>query len=384
MIDILKYFYLNKSCYYYLYMYKSELLLERREKRGKNKKSKKKDPIKYESNDIYKIGSYEIFLNYQIGMGSYSIVYIGRCIDNNISIKFNINKSIIKNGITINNIVAIKKIIALSQKRQKMITEEIKIMQHIKNNPHINIVTCYDVIDDLDTIYIVMEYCDSEDLSKLIGKPMKEEQVKYYFNQIINGIKYLNEYEIIHRDIKPKNLLLTDNQRILKICDFGFARHKAGLSRVYTICGSPLYMAPEIFKDKSYNDTIDIWSIGIIMYEMLYGTNPLSKIKDYNELESFMMNSTENIVIPPKKIKNGIKNRNKNVTKECINLLKTLLAKESENRITLKELYSHRWLLNSEIEEIEEIEQIEEIETINENNDDGNNFNDNGLLFNLD
>lgn len=299
-----------------------------------------------DSKDIYRIGAYEIMLDQQIGIGGYSVVYIGRCVDSCIALNYGINKTKKINGINIENIVAIKKIIAkgLSYKHQNMITEEISIMQHIKENPHINIVTCYDVIDDLDTIYIVMEYCDGGDLSKLIGKPMKEKSVKYYFSQLINGIRYLDEHKIIHRDFKPKNLLLTDNKQILKICDFGLAKNKKGNTKIYTVCGSPLYMAPEMFIDKSYDDTVDIWSIGIIMYEMLYGNNPLYKIKDYHELESFMTNSSENIIIPPK----NTKNVNKNVSDECINLLRTLLVKESCNRITLKELYNHNWLADTD------------------------------------
>jgi len=286
------------------------------------------------TSNVYKIGSYEIFLNNQIAVGGHSVVYVGRCIDHQLCAKYKLN---------LDNILAIKKIIikGLPVKYQKMVTEEINIMKHIKENPHSNIVKCYDVIDDLDTVYIVMEYCDSGDFSRLIGKPMKEESVQFYFSQLINGIKYLDEHKIVHRDIKPKNLLLTDNKKVLKICDFGLAKNKTGLSRIYTICGSPLYMAPEMFTDKSYGDTVDIWSIGIIMYEMLYGINPLYKMKDYSELESFMVNDNEGISIPPQN------NNNKNVSKQCIDLLKQLLDKKGTNRITLKELYTCQWINNN-------------------------------------
>jgi serine/threonine-protein kinase ULK/ATG1 len=311
----------------------------------------KKNMSKFESSDIYRIGSYEIFLDKQIGIGGYSVVYIGRCIDDSLSQKYHINKTKQISGNLVNNIVAIKKIIVkgLSYKHQKMITEEVSIMKRIKETPHVNIVTCYDIIDDLDTIYIVMEYCDGGDLSKLIGLPMKEESAKHYFSQLISGVKYLEENKIIHRDIKPKNILLTDNRLSLKICDFGLAKNKAGLSRVYTVCGSPLYMAPEMFRDKYYNDTVDIWSIGIILYEMLFGMNPLSKIKDYHELESFMVNNKENIAIPPKNNKVS-----RHVSSGCISLLKTILVKDSEQRISLRELYNHKWLKVNSMDDIPE------------------------------
>ena len=317
--------------------------------------NKKKSKIE---TDIYRIGSYEIFLENQIGIGGYSIVYIGRCIDENLATKYKINKTKNINGEIITHIVAIKKIVVkgMSYKYQKMMADESKLMTYIKNNPHPNIVTCYDIIDDLDTLYIIMEYCDSGDMSKIIGKPMKENSIRYYFSQLIEGIKYLDTNSIIHRDIKPKNLLLCDNKRILKICDFGLAKNKTGLSRVYTICGSPLYMAPEMFNEKSYNDAVDVWALGIIMYEMIYGINPLHKMKDYSELESFMINS-EDISVP----KNS---KSKNIISEkCLDLLRTLLIKKSSSRITLLELYSHSWLKENDEEIFQDCDPIQDSES---------------------
>lgn len=295
-----------------------------------------------ESADVYRVGSYEIHLDQRIGVGGYSVVYLGTCVDPEVSARHNINRTIKIPGRQMEHVVAVKKIIVkgLSFKHQKMIGEEINIMKHIRENPHPNIVVCYDVIDDLDTIYIVMEYCDSGDLSRLIGEPIKEEGVRYYLRQLIHGLKYLDEHKIIHRDIKPKNILLTDERRILKICDFGLAKNKAGLSRINTICGSPLYMAPEMFGERSYNDTVDVWSVGIIMYEMLYGANPLSRMKDYSELESFMVNE-EDIAVPPR---NG-KNKNRRISTKCLDLLRMLLRKESDDRLTLRGLYDHPWLV---------------------------------------
>lgn len=295
------------------------------------------------NNDTYKIGSYEIYLDNQIGTGGYSCVYAGRCIDDILSNKMGINNKKRINGITIDNAVAVKKIIAknLSYRHQKLLWDEVKIMQLIKMNPNPNIVTCYDVIDDLDTVYIIMEYCDSGNLAKLVGKPMKEDLIRHYFSQLVNGIKYLDDYKIIHRDIKPRNLLLTDNNKILKICDFGLAKNKTD-SKNNTICGSPLYMAPEIFKNKSYDDTVDYWSIGIILYEMIYGINPLNHIKDFHELENFMIDDSKFINIPTKKSKN------KKISNECLELLKSLLTKNSEERIKFNELYTNKWLFDNE------------------------------------
>lgn len=298
--------------------------------------------------NIYKIDKYEIFLDNKIGFGGYSVVYLGRCCDETTVKKYNLykTKKMIneKNGkittIHHENIVAIKKIIVrdLNIKIKKAISDEIQIMKQIKQNPHENIVECYDVIDDIDAVYIIMEFCDSGDFSKIVGTQLDENTINVYFRQIVNGLRYLDFHHIIHRDIKPKNILLTDKKNKVKICDFGLAKinSQTKTTKVYTICGSPLYMAPEMFRNEIYDETIDIWSIGIILYELLFCYNPFHKVKDKHELEELMLDNNE-ILIP-------IKQRTKDISNECIFLLKRLLQKESHNRITFKELFSNSWL----------------------------------------
>jgi serine/threonine protein kinase len=288
----------------------------------------------------YQIGSYEIFLDHRIGMGGYSVVYLGRCVDETLIDEYDLNKEKYIDDKLYTNIVAVKKILTrdVSSKVKKAIMDEISIAQKIKRNPHDNIVKFYDIIDDIDTIYIIMEYCDSGDLSKIIGKPLKEKTAQYYFRQIINGIKYLNTNHIIHRDIKPKNILLTDNKKTLKICDFGLAKELIGnTTKISTICGSPLYMAPEMFYDKTYDETVDIWSIGIILYEMLFGINPFHKVKDRHELEQLMIKSDDDIHIP------------KNVSESCFSLLSGLLQKSVITRLSFDKIYDHEWIKSDDI-----------------------------------
>ena len=286
----------------------------------------------------YKIGSYEIFLDNRIGVGAYASVYIGRCVDPETIERYGIVEGREVYGINYENIVAVKKVTMrdVSVKVRKAIFDEVAIMRKIRDNPHENIVRCYDVIDDIDCIYIVMEYCDSSDLHRMIGgKPMSEQTARFYFAQLINGMKYLNASRIMHRDIKPKNILLTagENGIVLKICDFGLAKEITTIPRSHTICGSPMYMAPELFnRNKNYDETIDIWSIGIILFEMLYGYNPFHKIKDRNELELFMIN--EEIRFPT----------NTNLSKQCTDVLHGLLQKNVTNRITFEQLYDNEWI----------------------------------------
>ena len=279
--------------------------------------------------EIYKIGTgdsiYEIYKSKKLGTGTYSSVLLGKCI----------SEKKAKEIKRIDKLVAIKKInIAnLSINGAKMLTTEIEIMKEIINYSHPNIIKCYDVIDDIDVIYIVMEYCDGGDFSSLlIKKPIKYEYIKYFFQQIIKAMVFLHDNKIIHRDIKPKNILILNKEKILKLADFGFAKHLDTFKRTLTVCGSPLYMAPEIYQKVGYTESVDVWSLGIILYEMVYGKHPLNDCIDPKTLANFVMN--DDIYIP----------ENKYVDKSCLNLLKKMLKRKEADRITIEKLFRHPWI----------------------------------------
>jgi myosin-light-chain kinase len=273
---------------------------------------------------IYKIGNYEVHKKIELGRGMYSIVY---------------------KGYGPEGIVAIKKInkTKMSFKILKMLDDEINIMKFIKENPHENIVKCHNIIDDIDTIYIILEYCDN-DLKNILKKQIKEQYAKQYYLQIINGLNYLHNNSIIHRDIKPSNILLTNDNKTIKICDFGFAK-KNNISNIdkisaSVICGSPLYMAPEIFKNKEYGFNTDIWASGIILFEMLFGYHPLYQCKIIDDLTS----SLENFIleIPTNSL-----------SQECIIFLKLLLNKNNTKRLSCTQIITHEWLNNITYDNIE-------------------------------
>lgn len=281
--------------------------------------------------DIYRISSdnatYEIFKSTILGTGAYSTVYMGRCISSKVPKKINRQ----------DKLVAIKKVNMrkLSQNSARMLLAEIGIMKELMNGSHPNIVECYDVIDDLDVTYIIMEYCDGGDLSSLlIGKQFKNTYLRYYFGQILNAIKFLRDNKIIHRDMKPKNILLSSDKKVIKLCDFGFAKHVDSLKRVTTICGSPLYMAPELYKKESYTESVDIWSLGIILFEMVFGLHPFAKCGDVESLSISV-------------VKNDIHvGENTEVNQNCLNLLRLMLKKYDFERISIDELFEHVWVKN--------------------------------------
>lgn len=124
-----------------------------------------------------------------------------------------------------------------------------------------------------------MEYCEAGDLSHYLHKQpvLKESEAQGLLQQLTSALKILWENNLIHRDLKPQNLLLQQDasgQLVLKIADFGFARYVEPSDLAETLCGSPLYMAPEILRYEKYDAKADLWSVGAIAYEMVFGNPP--------------------------------------------------------------------------------------------------------------
>lgn len=275
-----------------------------------------------------KIGDYQFIRSREseLGRGSFSIVYLGIYTGQTTWILDHNQKVAIK-VIKTNN---------MTPKAKSILDDEVGIMEMIKRTPHPNIVGCYDIIHMANETLLILEYCDSGDLKGILKKPIKEKFAQFYFCQLANGLKYLSQHNIIHRDIKPRNILLTDNRKILKIADFGFATNFKTQSLHETICGSPLYMAPEIMNNNMYNNQTDLWSIGMILYEMLFGVHPYNDCHTIPELKDTITNT--DIEIPPANTKN------KSIGDDCINLLKQLLQKKVQNRITWDDFFEDPWV----------------------------------------
>lgn len=276
------------------------------------------------------LGDYELYTDRLLGSGSFSKVYLGTYIGK--GTKY----------ISPNKQVAIKVIefVNFNKIDRQRIQDEIEILELIRDNPHPHIVECYDTIRTKTTNYIIMEYCDSGNLKSIIKKPIKEEWVQFYFVQLANGLRYLDKHNIVHRDFKPKNILLTGGRHFLKIADFGLAKILNQESLCDTMCGSPLYMAPEIMRNAYYNKKVDLWSIGWILFEMLYGYHPGNVCKSADQWREKLHTST--IQIPP------VNNKNKDVSEECLSLLRKLLHMNSKNRMTWNDFFCHPWINQSE------------------------------------
>ncbi|MBA0726589.1 hypothetical protein Golax_002409 [Gossypium laxum] len=175
--------------------------------------------------------------------------------------------------------VAIKEIVTsrLNKKLQDSLMSEIFILKRIN---HPNIIRLHDIIEVPGKIHLVLEYCKGGDLSMYVTRygSVPEATAKHFMQQLAAGLLVLRDNNLIHRDLKPQNLLLStnDSNAVLKIADFGFARSLQPRGLAETLCGSPLYMAPEIMQLQKYDAKADLWSVGAILFQLVTGKTPFT------------------------------------------------------------------------------------------------------------
>ncbi|XP_055634435.1 cAMP-dependent protein kinase catalytic subunit beta-like [Toxorhynchites rutilus septentrionalis] len=147
---------------------------------------------------------------------------------------------------------------------------EKRILQSVAFPFLVNLESCY---KDNSFIYLVMPFICGGEMFSLLRKNKRfgEEQSKFYGAQVLLAIEYLHHMNLIYRDLKPENILI-DSKGYVKITDFGFC--KLIRDRTWTLCGTPEYLAPEIIQAKGYGKSVDWWSFGILLFEMMAGYTP--------------------------------------------------------------------------------------------------------------
>ncbi|KAG8161501.1 hypothetical protein KVR01_008488 [Diaporthe batatas] len=303
----------------------------------------------------------------KIGKGSFASVYVGT------------HKS---SGAA----VAIKSVELgkLKGKVKDNLYSEIKILEKLRH-PHI--VALHECVETPTHINLMMEYCLLGDLSLFIKKRdmlstnpathdmarkypntpnagLNEVIIRHFLKQLASALQFLRKLDLVHRDVKPQNLLLlpsvdfresnrevpqilsaSQNSLIpavglrslpmLKLADFGFARVLPSTSLAETLCGSPLYMAPEILRYERYDATADLWSVGTVLYEMAAGRPPF-RASNHVELLRKIEASNDSIKFP----------RESNLSSDMKLLIRALLKKSPSERITFDNFFSHPVVVN--------------------------------------
>ena len=179
----------------------------------------------------------------------------------------------------LNREVAIKAISIPQNEKEETMKRFEREVNNATQLSHENIVEVYDVQEDEECFFLIMEYIDGPTLSEYIHShgPLSVDLTIDFTNQILKGVAQAHEKLIIHRDIKPQNILI-DKNKTLKIFDFGIAKALSETSMTQTnhVLGTVQYLSPEQAKGETTNEATDIYSIGIVLYEMLVGEPPFN------------------------------------------------------------------------------------------------------------
>ncbi|XP_012662492.1 serine/threonine-protein kinase ULK1 [Otolemur garnettii] len=224
-------------------------------------------------------------------------------------------------------------------KSQTLLGKEIKILKELK---HENIVALYDFQEMANSVYLVMEYCNGGDLADYLHtmRTLSEDTIRLFLQQIAGAMRLLHSKGIIHRDLKPQNILLSNpggrranpNNIRVKIADFGFARYLQSNMMAATLCGSPMYMAPEVIMSQHYDGKADLWSIGTIVYQCLTGKAP------------FQASSPQDLRLFYEKNKTLIPTIPRETSAPLRQLLLALLQRNHKDRMDFDEFFHHPFL----------------------------------------
>ncbi|KAH0842455.1 hypothetical protein AYO21_10757 [Fonsecaea monophora] len=315
------------------------------------------------SKESERIGSFQ--RHEEIGRGSFATVY----------------KAIHTTNSGVQSIVAIKSVnmSKLNKKLKDNLTSEISILKGL-HHPHI--VALIDCKESSAHIHLVMEYVALGDLSHfikrrneikdsdLVGNMMvkypnprhgglHEVVVRHFLKQLASALQFLRARNLIHRDVKPQNLLLNPSPEyfekhkphpmpykvgddslnpvtgikslpMLKIADFGFARSLPSTALAETLCGSPLYMAPEILRYEKYGAKADLWSVGTVLFEMMTARPPF-RASNHVELLRKIEKSEDKIRFGDEYI----------ITEEMKKLIRSLLKRDPEERLSFPDFFSN-------------------------------------------
>ncbi|CAN9501900.1 unnamed protein product [Ophioblennius macclurei] len=259
---------------------------------------------------------YQIFPDEVLGSGQFGIVYGGKHR---------------KSG----RDVAIKIIdkLRFPTKQESQLRNEVAILQSLH---HPGVVNLDCMFETPERVFVVMEKLHGDMLEMILSSEkgrLPERITKFMVTQILVALRHLHFKNIVHCDLKPENVLLAsaDSFPQVKLCDFGFARIIGEKSFRRSVVGTPAYLAPEVLRNKGYNRSLDMWSVGVIIYVSLSGTFPFNEDEDINDQ---IQNAA--FMYPPHPWKK--------VSQEAIDLINNLLQVKMRKRYSVDKTLSHPWL----------------------------------------
>ncbi|KAJ6218301.1 hypothetical protein RDWZM_009458 [Blomia tropicalis] len=226
--------------------------------------------------------------------------------------------------------VAVKKMDLRKQQRRELLFNEVVIM---RDHHHANIVEMYNSFLVEDELWVVMEFLQGGALTDIVTHArMDEEQIATVCKQCLKALAYLHSQGVIHRDIKSDSILLASDGRV-KLSDFGFCAQVSNeLPKRKSLVGTPYWMAPEVISRLPYGPEVDIWSLGIMVIEMVDGEPPF-----FNEPPLQAMRRIRDM--PPPKLKNANK-----VSPNLLGFLEKMLVRDPGKRATASDLLQHPFL----------------------------------------
>eukprot|EP00931_Biecheleriopsis_adriatica_P067234 TRINITY_DN41403_c0_g1_i1.p1 TRINITY_DN41403_c0_g1~~TRINITY_DN41403_c0_g1_i1.p1 ORF type:complete len:744 (+),score=137.00 TRINITY_DN41403_c0_g1_i1:1-2232(+) len=200
---------------------------------------------------------------------------------------------------------------------------------------HPNLLRCYSYFEEPESVYIVLEHAAGGDLWQRMRKhgPLSQPDAAHVFSQVCKGVLHLHTNGVIHRDLKPENILLTSDMTV-KICDFGWAAQAGSNSagKRSTFCGTLCMLAPEMVSGKEYDAKVDVWAVGVLLYEMLTGSSPFDKGEG-------LMETCKAIVGP------GLSAESLDLVPVAAqSLVRGLLVQQASKRMELEDCIRHPWV----------------------------------------
>ncbi|KAG5399208.1 hypothetical protein IGI04_021022 [Brassica rapa subsp. trilocularis] len=223
---------------------------------------------------------------------------------------------------------------------RECITTEPRIMAMLP--PHPNIVMIHDLFETEDTLAIVMELVDPpttiyDRLISAVGGRLSESESASYAKKLLRAVAHCHRRGVVHRDVKPDNVLIDLGTGGVKLCDFGSAVWLGGekTETAEGVVGTPYYLAPEVVMGRRYGEKVDVWSVGVVIYTMLAGEPPFNGETAEEIFETILRGNLRF----PRKVFGS-------VSAEAKDLLRRMICRDVSRRFSAEDALRHAWIVN--------------------------------------